>query len=869
MPSRVCHDPIRAALREKGAERAFDDEEIDSLVQRLADRQRRRLKEDPSADVEASWREAAGDLTAEELRAGLIEKRMRMAASRAKARRREVIDRMGGKPIRRLVAALVGDEQQGYGRSLSTDATGRALETDMWGRLESGLRDLNLFDRVANWWGKADPEFEGRVAQEMARLNGAREKETGDADAVNVAGVFNRVIERGRQLQNAEGAWIGKLEGYIVRQKHDRLRVAGGFWRELGNLGAFRAGGWDAVKDAAAGKAFDRWREVIAPLLHERTFEGLTDINMPADLPFAQAADVRTQFLQRIWWDIVTGKHEILKGMSDVGEYTPPPSKARSVSEARVLHFQDAASWMAYRRRFGGQGSLFSDVVSDVGRSARNTALMRQWGPNPEAAFKAERERLGSETATSAKLDRLFEEVSGAAGAPESLRLALVGRLIRIDQSLSKLGGIVLSAWSDAPIAAQTLARTGVNWLDGYGAVVDGMVRSKNSRQVADLLDVGARSAAGMMTARFSATDGPVGWTAGAQRLFYKINGFEFWNDGIRAGVGHMLAAHYGGEAARPYAQLHPGTRETLERFGLDAAGWDVLRRGAQALEEDGRTYLTFDAVDRIPDKAALDWAGAKGRARTPERAQRARDELGLRYRALIHETLDTATSEARGREHAAITGGTKAGTPWGEAVRLFTQFWAFPIAFVGRHVAPAMTGFAGQKPVALLAHLFLATTVFGFASMEAKQIAKGRSPRPLNSDTVIAAMLQGGGLGIYGDFLFGEYNRFGGSPLGTLGGPAVGEAERMLQMFADLRDGEDSHGEGYRATHDIGANAFRFALGNTPFVNLWYTRAALDYTIFWRMQEALSPGWATRYEERVHEQTGSDLWLSPVDAVE
>jgi hypothetical protein len=147
--------------------------------------------------------------------------------------------------------------------------------------------------------------------------------------------------------------------------------------------------------------------------------------------------------------------------------------------------------------------------------------------------------------------------------------------------------------------------------------------------------------------------------------------------------------------------------------------------------------------------------------------------------------------------------------------------------------------------------------TTLGFVAMELKQLAKGRTPRPVTVETVMAAFMQGGGAGIYGDFLFADYNRFGRSALATIGGPAVGDIEGLLQVMSALRSGDDPS-----------AKALRLAIGNTPFVNLFYTRAALDYLLLYQMQEAVSPGYLKRYERNVEEKTGSTFIVSPSDAV-
>lgn len=887
-----CRGPVRAALKAAKAEKALSGDDIDGLIDRLAGKKKARTGVDPSADELSTWRGAAEDLLAEEIKEGLIQKRMRLASARARGRRESLYARMGIDEARALHAITVGDEGIGEGRGLSVDAVGRALQVELWGELERVLKRTGQLERLAPWHGFFDAPFEGRVEIELARVNGGKDAPTGDADAVKVAEAIAPVLERGRAMQNAEGAWIQKLEGYNGRQSHDALRVAGGFWKGMFDPAVLaRTGSLAKAKDAAAAKAFAEWKAFSAPRLDERTFDGVEAIAESAAPSFlGEGAGPRDRFLAAVWWDIVTGRHAILKGADDLGDFRPPAGKARAVSASRVLHFRDAAARREYRLRFGASRSLYADVIGQLGRAANNTALMQAFGPGPRAGFEADIQRGLSaardrndtrvgKALGSSRLTRRFDELDGTANAPENLRLATVGRLVRVDQSLSKLGGMVLSSFSDAPIAVQTMARAGVDFLEGYQAVLGGVARlqGKEGREIADLLDVGARSAAAELSSRFTAADGPVGWSAWATRMFYKANGFEFWSNGVRQGAAQMLASHFGREASTAWPKLRPGTRETLERFGIDAGGWDVLRKGVETAE-DGRPYLTFDALDKADDAELLAWAGMTGKAATPQAAARAREDLSLRFRALIGDLLDNALSESRARERSALSLGTKPGTILGESVRLFTQFWAFPLAFMGRHVAPAAAGGAGKGPAFLLAHLILSTTILGLVSMQAKQIAKGREMRPLTNedgsarmDVFLAAMLQGGGLGIYGDFLFGEYNRFGGSPIATIGGPAIGEAEKLFKLFGHLRGGLDPNktaDERGESLGDAGVDTVRFVTGNTPFVNLFYTRWALDVGLLWHMNEAISPGWAERHERNVEEATGAAYIVKPSEVV-
>lgn len=884
-----CRKTVRGVVGE-----AWSDAEIDDVLARLHRQKIAAAKADPLATDAEAWEAAAREITKAEVLGTLMERRLAAYSRKAADARAARLAALPGDEADKLRAHDVGTEKQGAFSGASVDAEGRARTVALWGLVEKALNgNPGLKARlVSNVRGRADPEFERLVARELARRNGAAIEPTGDADAAAAAEAFGRALDAGKRMQNREGAWIGEIPGYIGRQSHDRLRVAGGFWREVKAAGIGRAvTDWPAARLAASRRAFRDWHDTIRPLLDDSTFD---DLNMEpeeaADLfaggVLSRRDDPREVMLFRVWSDIVTGRHEQLVGMGDFGDYRPPAGKARAVSRSRVLHFKGPDAWLDYAETFG-RGGLYGAIMQDLERAARNSALMARWGPSPEAARRAEVERLSQAARARGDVgavDKLnnrmrqaeFDELTGAGNAPENLRLAVVGRTIRVMEVLSKLGGVVLSAISDASFAAQRFKRAGGTYLDGYAAVARGVGRlqGEQGRAVADALDVGARSAAAHLTARFAASDGPLGWASWAQRAFYRVNGFELWQDGARRGLADMIAQVWGRQADRAWDALEVGTREDFERFGMDGAAWDLLRAGAVD-PGDGRRYLTLDAAETADEAGVLAWHGWNGKgasdAARAEALEIARDELKLRLQTLVGSVLDDAMTEARARERVGLTSWGRPGTIGGEAVRFFTQFWSFSQAVIGRHVAPAARGYAGQQPISLLAHLIVASTVLGYVSLEMKQLTKGRTARgpaaladPEKLDNLfIAALLQGGGLGMYGDFLMGEANRSGlPATLSAFAGPAVGDGERLFQIV-----NKAVHGD-WDEKADAGADLTKFGITMLPGANLFYTRAALDYLVLFRMQEAMSPGYLERYEDRVRRREGTEFLVDPSEAV-
>ena len=115
---------------------------------------------------------------------------------------------------------------------------------------------------------------------------------------------------------------------------------------------------------------------------------------------------------------------------------------------------------------------------------------------------------------------------------------------------------------------------------------------------------------------------------------------------------------------------------------------------------------------------------------------------------------------------------------------------------------------------------------------------------------TILAAFKQSGGLGIYGDFLFGEANRFGGGLIETAFGPSASAIGRIGDLATRARDGDGKAGD-----------ALNVALQNTPFANLFWARPGLDWLFLNSLRESASPGFLARQEARRFKDYGQTYW--------
>jgi len=168
------------------------------------------------------------------------------------------------------------------------------------------------------------------------------------------------------------------------------------------------------------------------------------------------------------------------------------------------------------------------------------------------------------------------------------------------------------------------------------------------------------------------------------------------------------------------------------------------------------------------------------------------------------------------------------------------------------------------MKNAGHIGHLVAGLTAAGYLSYSAKEMVKGYEPPDITDPDhahkiLLASMLQGGGLGIYGDFMFAQTNRFGGSALTTLGGPMVGVIDDGIKAVSNLRDGLAGDEKAMDRSAKGAVNLFA---GNLPGANFWATRAATDGLIMDAMKEGLSSGYIARKHRRKLEENGQDrLW--------
>ncbi|MEC7472453.1 MAG: hypothetical protein VX946_03715 [Pseudomonadota bacterium] len=838
MSAQDCEDFIQAAATQAG--RALTLDEMNEIVEDLQGRIKLLQSTNDMLSLEDAALRAADELGNQLKLAAAIEKRN--AAMNAR-RRAEAIGYVrsvwADRPDLGLESFLVGTNVARTGARRSVAAEQKQLADSYIAGFLNDIEQAELLPFLAK--GDLDQD----ITDALWRLGTDRELDGLSKQAVGIAKIMQKYQEAARLDANRAGAFIRKLPGYIVRQSHDPYKLQ-------------RAG-------------FPQWRDTIRPLL------------APGTLGADPASD---DALLQAYNGLVSGVHLKTSTPEPTG-FKGPRNLAKKLSQERVLHFKDGIAWHQYNQVFG-TGSLREAFLGGMMQMGESTGLLRRLGTNPEANWTAILDELQRDLKDDAEamsqfqndrrgmLATRFAEVDGSSRIAVNQVGARVSANVRALNNMTSLGGAILSATTDLPVMASELSYQGMGPLESISAAMSGLLRGRKTAEQKEIISsVGVffDNMRGEVVSRFSADDTLGGKMTRMQRRFFKLNLLTLWTDAHRSSFALTLSHRLAYNKTIQWDQLDPDLSRTLQLFGIDSGKWDLLRSTA-AKQADGREYMTTQGIDSIPAEHLSAYIRSKGRTVNDAAIAELREELRGDLRSYIIDRTSYAVIEPDARTRAIMRRGTRPGTIAGELLRFIGQFKSFPVAILQKSVGRELYGRGytpskyGSKPgaelVQALRHgrgeylgifqLMLWTTMFGYGAMVLKDIAKGREPRdPKDAATWGAAFLQGGAWGIYGDFLFGESNRFGGGLIESMAGPTLSRVSDAHALYNRARSGDDT-----------AAAALRFALQNTPYNNIFWGRAAADYLFLYSLQEAANPGFLRRMERRIEKENGQTFLLSP-----
>lgn len=815
----------------KAAGRAFSAAELRAIEDAIA-REARRLARDPEARkltgderlFEAARRAREDFLAEQDLKA-----RRDALAVIKRAQVEQVLqtfgtDRIAG--LRRLLAF----HADGKGSALSVESRSEAIEAESFSQMLGTLEATNpkFFGLLEN------PEGVRVLVRELFG------EDTGVPEARAGAAQFHEVADGLLQRFNRAGGKVGKLEDWSMPSHHSQRRVA------------------------AAGR--DSWVEAIFPKMKRSRY-----VNDDGTLMSDQQL---VELLRGAWETIATGGINKIEPGSARGR----GMEANAHSEARVLHFNSADDFIAYQAEFG-EKSLYEVLVGHIKGMADSIALIETLGPNPEHTYRLLRDqaqqdavlaapsRRGKVAKELASLDNLFNATSGKTLPIADERLAQGFDTLRKWMVASRLGSVPISSLPDEATMRLTAHVNNLDQMQLFRAQLATLDPTNQlEKRLAQRAGLGLQSMIATLN-RFG--DESMRNTLASKLATFqmRVSGNNAITEARRRAFGTTMMSSLGHlvrEVDSP-AALDAGDHRILLSKGITDADWKVWRLAE--LEDWGTPgaehMLTPEAIRRIPDEKL---ATLGGQGITPAQL---RADASTRLLGIVLEETNMAIVEPGTRERAALYSNLQRGTWKGELARSVWLFKTMPIAMVLRHWERGLSGPDARSRAGYLAALVASTTVLGMAALQVDELLKGRDPVNMNpfegkagARNWMRAMLKGGSLGLYGDFIMSEQTQHGQSPTAAFLGPVVGLGEEVFGLtqgnVIQLLQGKDTH---------AGAELLKFARGMTPLANNWYTKAVTDHLIFNQLQEMASPGYLARVRNRAQREFGQSFYWDPADA--
>jgi len=632
---------------------------------------------------------------------------------------------------------------------------------------------------------------------------------TGNTKAAKSAKGFAKAAEYLRERYNRAGGFIPKRNDWGMPQVHDQVKVS-------------KAG-------------MDEWIEYTLPRLNREAMVNADGRIMSDD-------------------ELMQAMRESYKTVSTDGQNKKVPGAfsgngkmANRHQDSRFLVFKDADSWIEYQEAFGSP-DFFNVMVGHIRSMSSEIAMLEVLGPNPNMAFKYLSD-VAENDGNMGMVNSVWNVVSGSADMVDVNRQSLAKGTAFTRHLLmaAQLGGAAISSITDPVYGKMTRAFNGMPIVKSIQHTV-GQLNPADESDRAFAAHLGmvmdGWSSQALVGSRFSGEMDPAGKASKISETLFRVSGLTAWTQGQRNSFGLDFQWHLARQMGSPLSEIETKFQGMIRRYGITDDDWEIMR--SVPLEEHGGT-----SYFRPQNMHNLDLPTENV------------DNIVTKILEAMNTEMDFAVPTPDARVRAIQTwGGKERGSFTGEAARMTMMYKSFSITQFMTHMHRNGPKFVGVYAL----RLGLSLTAMGALAIQMKEISRGREPRKMDVAFLGAAIAQGGGLGIFGDFIMasgvGNKSRFGNSVMATAMGPGASLVEDVVGLgvsgfdFAtDPFTGDDTN---------LGREGARLLQRYTPGNNLWYARLLFERLLFDNLQEMTDPKAKQnrkKYERKIKTERGQDYW--------
>lgn len=646
---------------------------------------------------------------------------------------------------------------------------------------------------------------------------------TGNAAAKTFAKQWSDSMEGYRQARNRAGGTVGKLDNYAP-QSHDPTVM-----QRIGQ---------------------EKWVSFMMKNLDRNQY--LNDAGNQLD--DASLHDVVSKMYDSL---VTDGVNKIALDQQGLAEGSSAgfgsANVARSLNAShREIHLKDADAVIAYNQQFSDR-SLGSSFFSHLNRSARDTALINELGPNPGQTFATLRDTAMKRDSQipGAKFDG-DGSVSGATRGgfgPDAYFRQMVKNNVdftlfdRISSALTayqaatKLTSTALRApFQDTP--GILLNMSDVGQLGNIGTIMRTAFSPKEAARFgigAEVATQAARDGAERIMAQGRFNIGNAMSRYAQATMKYTL--LDAWtNAARRAGqTSHAFAlAHW---AKQPWKKLDNSQRALLNNAGITEADW-------QHIVNVPRQKLRGNDIHDVSDVSSL--------GLSEDETMR----LQARMMGFVRMGGDIVTSEHNLTAQTIMSAGGRTNALT-KQVMLFKNAGAIQTS----HMLDRLSRKSGGTRVGYVAATAAMSLGFGYMALAAQALTNGQNPPPLDDwRTIGRAMAVAGGFAMVQDMITSMYD--------AVSGDNSGHSSSAVPIFGDLATLGKIAFTAPTDPNKAGYMAIKFGRQQIAPLNYWYTKAAVDHLFFNDAAEALNPGYQRRLRKYA-DQKGQQYFYDPSGSLE
>lgn len=789
--------------------------------------------------------------------------RLRFAQGRAKALGYDNL-RDGWRSI------YVGQERANGGARDSADSRMIGYYADHMSFLDTRLKEEGITNEFTS-----NTQDQYAIADMIQALGkeGSEPSTQADPTVVKTAKVIRETYARLREEMRRQGATIGEIQDYMGKQLHD------------------------ADKMASNEKKLSWLWSMRERLNFDATLHPEADPNRPEVTTEKEKED----FLNSAYEAIITGVRYDSPDKAVPFIQGRGGNIANRMGAERTFVFKTPRDFVDHNTEWG-RGSIKSLLLEAISTGSRQLGLLATTGPKPEQfhedmhrALKEEaRRRFEGEPEkqrkAEAELDAFhsntgmnqLRELTAYTRGVDSKLMAYLGGEARALTGAAMLGFALPSSlndlvWigfdnkymGDSPFKAFVSPFT--DFLKFSGKAV--LRNNVELDHVASETGAIAHITNEYMSARVGGnTNNSKGFCGKLAHTLHKISGLTFFDKANRVAMASQLMARLGNFSGMDHAELrkaNPEFARTLGLYGIHENEWNVIRKMVEK-SPVGYKYISGRSLDNLTDdqiKGLMTANGVNSKNASALTVGRYKSELRLKLFQMIIDRGDHGQFQQRTTEAAIFNRGSRRGNFWGETNRALGVFKSFPVAAYQRGMKRELTGrdVSTTRAVLGMGAMVLTMSAFGVAQSQLKRYLHGEELQPMGPHMLLDGAAEGGGLGIWTDFLTKEYSDSYGkkSFLDTILGPEIGSIGKAIDTLSEIKSSTyDPTMRGQAA-----ADGLKLIKSFIPFQNLWYTNQAFNYYLWYQLEEYLHPGVLER-QEAAKRRAGQGMPFMPPSAV-